>query len=168
MGIKAQDILVLLKIVAMENRPWKQSDLADALGISRAEVSNSLNRSASVGFLDSERNLQLSALFEFIQYGLKYVFPATPGPICRGIATSHSARPIAEKLIVNKDDIYVWPSSEGDARGQSIEPLYHSVPLAIKNDPKLYELLVLVDACRVGRVREQKIAIDELKKRLKA
>ncbi len=75
--------------------------------------------------------------------------------------------PLAKKLIANQDDVYVWPWPEGDARGQSIEPIYHSVPIAIKNDSNLYELLALVDAVRVGRVREQNIALDELKRRIK-
>jgi hypothetical protein len=44
----------------------------------------------------------------------------------------------------------------GVVRGQAIAPLYRSVPQAASNDPKLYALLSLIDAIRVGRVREQR------------
>ena len=168
MGVRPQDILVLLKMVAMGNRSWKQSDLADGLALSRAEVSNSLDRSAQVGFLDEQKRVpQKGALLEFISYGLKYVFPAKPGPLCRGVATSHSAPPLANKIVSEPGDAYVWPSAEGDVRGQAIEPLYHSVPKAVKNDPLLHEMLALVDGIRVGRARERKIAMEELQRRFK-
>jgi len=45
-------------------------------------------------------------------------------------------------------------------------PLYPSVPEAANKDEKLYELLALADALRVGRAREKELAIVELKKRL--
>lgn len=168
MGIKPQDILVLLKVVALGGRQWKQSELADGLALSRAEVSNSLNRSAEVGFLDQEKRVpQKGALLEFIAHGIKYVFPAKPGPLTRGIPTSHSAPPLAKKIVSDPGDAYVWPDAEGELRGQEIEPLYPSVPMAIKNDPILHELLALVDGIRVGRARERKIAVDELQRRLK-
>ena len=41
-----------------------------------------------------------------------------------------------------------------------------SVVDAVKLDPALYELLSLVDALRVGKVREKELAISELKKRI--
>jgi hypothetical protein len=37
---------------------------------------------------------------------------------------------------------------------------------AVKGNSELHELLSLVDALRVGRVREKNLAIEELKKRL--
>lgn len=168
MGIKPQDILVLLKMVAMGKRPWKQSDLADDLLLSRAEVSNSLCRAVEVGLLDQEKRVpQKGALLEFIAHGLKYVFPAKPGPLTRGIPTSHSASPLTKKIVSEPGDAYVWASAEGEMRGQEIEPLYPSVPKAVKKDPLLYEMLALVDGIRVGRARERKIAIEELQRRFR-
>jgi hypothetical protein len=58
----------------------------------------------------------------------------------------------------------VWPYGHGKLRGHSIVPLYPSVPEAATKDPKLHELLALVDALRVGKAREREIAICELKK----
>ncbi len=62
----------------------------------------------------------------------------------------------------------VWPDPESSIRGESFSPLYKSVPIATKNDSKLYELLALVDAIRGGQTREREMAKKELKKRLAA
>lgn len=45
---------------------------------------------------------------------------------------------------------------------------YSSVTSACRVDPKLYELLALVDAIRDGRARERKIAIDELQSKIQS
>jgi len=54
----------------------------------------------------------------------------------------------------------------GEQRGQAIEPLHPGVVKAAKVDSELYELLSLIDAIRIGRTREQQIALQELKIRL--
>ena len=95
---------------------------------------------------------------------MKYVFPQKPGALVRGIPTAHSASPLKELL--HSDEIFVWSFATGDARGQAIEPLYKTVPEVSKHDEKLYELLALSDALRIGRIREQKLAMEELKKRI--
>ena len=101
---------------------------------------------------------------EFLQYGIKYVFPQQPGAIVRGVPTAHSAPPL--NALIQSEEKYVWPSGKGIARGQSIVPLFSSVIDAVKIDPFFYELLALVDTLRVGRTREREIAIKELKKRI--
>ena len=58
--------------------------------------------------------------------------------------------------------------SDGNVSGQAIEPLYAGASKAAKEDPKLYELLSLVDALRVGKAREQNLAEDELRNRIEA
>jgi hypothetical protein len=47
-----------------------------------------------------------------------------------------------------------------------IEPLYPTVPQAAKKDKEFYCLVALVDAIRVGRSREYRLATNELKKRI--
>ncbi len=103
---------------------------------------------------------------DFLIYGLKYVFPAEPGAIIRGIPTAHSAPPINEHISSGTDS-YVWPYAKGTLRGQAIEPLYKTIPMVAQNDKLFYELLVIIDTIRVGRAREIKIAVEELGKRLK-
>ncbi|MBL7877930.1 MAG: hypothetical protein JNL53_19855 [Cyclobacteriaceae bacterium] len=162
--MRPHDIVILLKIAAKGSQNWLMKDLAIELGISASEVSESINRSAQAGLLAKDKKrLMRSAILEFLQYGLPYVFPQQPGALVRGIPTAHSAPPL-DKLI-QSTELYVWPSAKGNARGQAIEPLYKSVVNAIEKDSNLYELLALVDALRVGRVREKQLAMEELKKR---
>jgi len=140
-------------------------------GISKSEISASLKRSISVGLAVLGRNTKSPransrALKEFIEYGLKYVFPAEPGKIMRGIPTSFAAPIMAGKLMSAGDVINVWPDPTGKEKGQSIQPLFKSVPRAVKQDPELYKLLALVDAIRLGNARESKIAIELLEESL--
>ena len=108
----------------------------------------------------------MNALTEFLIFGLKYVFPAEPGAIAKGIPTAHSAIPIKEKIISSTES-NVWANSNGNSRGQSIEPLYKTVPDAAMDDQAFYELIALVDTIRIGKAREVQIAIDELNVRIR-
>ncbi len=163
--MKPQDILLLLKLISINNSAWKQKDVAVALGMSQSEVSESVARSQYSGLLDpTGKKVMRLALMEVLQFGVKYVFPQQPGPIVRGIPTSHSASPLKEQIQSTEE--YVWPYFKGTVRGQSIIPLYSSVPEAALRDNQLYELLALVDAIRVGKARERNIAIEELKHRI--
>jgi hypothetical protein len=163
--MKPQDIVLLLKIISMQNNVWHQLQTAAALGMSQSEISESVARSKYAGLLDVKgKKVMRLALFEFLQFGITYVFPQKPGAIVRGIATAHSAAPL-NNTIVSKEH-YVWPSGKGSIRGQAITPLYPSVVDAVQKDTVLHELLALVDAIRVGRAREKEIAIKELKIRI--
>jgi hypothetical protein len=44
----------------------------------------------------------------------------------------------------------------------SFQPFYTTMPAAALRDPKLYELLAIVDAIRDGRARERRMAEHEL------
>ncbi len=79
--------------------------------------------------------------------------------------TAYAAPPLSEH-ISSEDLPPVWPDPDGTVRGLALEPLYRTAPQAAKADPKLYQLLALVDALRMGRARERKLAEDELKQRL--
>jgi hypothetical protein len=165
--LKSQDILLLLKLIATRNGACRVIDLAHDLGVSPSEISHGLKRLQRAQLLSSDRKepLRVNAL-EFLIHGLKYVFPAEIGPMSRGMPTAHSAPPLAKRIVSSDREKYVWPASEGEERGQSIAPLYSSAPFAASKDRELHELLALVDALRVGRAREKKLAEDELTKRI--
>jgi len=164
-GMRPQDVVILLKIASTQKNSWMAKDIATDLHISNSEVSESLNRSKMAGLLDSsKKKLMNQAFLEFVEHGLKYVFPAIPGSIVRGMPTAHSALPL-ENLIQSSED-FVWPDARGISRGQSIEPLHPGVVQAAKKDNLLYGLLALTDAIRVGKSREKKLAFDEIKKRI--
>ncbi|QJP34328.1 hypothetical protein F0365_07925 [Nonlabens sp. Ci31] len=163
--LKPQDILILLKIALLGDQPWLQQSLAQDLHISQSEISECISRSKYSGLLNaSGKKVNMLNFLELIAHGVKYIFPQRPGAIVRGIATAHAAAPLNEKIV--GEEIYVWPYARGTMRGQSIEPLYKTVPQAALQDQKLYEALALIDAIRVGKVREQQLAIELLKKQL--
>lgn len=159
--MRPHDIVVLLKIVTMKGN-WMNKDLAAGLLISGSEISESLNRSKIVKLLSPDKKRVLKgALLRFIQHGLNFVFPAEPGALVRGLPTAHSG-PLLKEYFASQD-AYVWPDPTGKAKGQSISPLYPNQIQAAKIDQELYELLTLIDAVRVGRVRESEKAIELLK-----
>lgn len=161
--MKPQDIVILLKIVAIDTENWQQKPLAEALGMSQSEVSQSVARSHYAGLLfGNGKRVMKSALLEFLQFGIAYTFPQKPGAVVRGIATAHSAAPLNKSI--DSTESYVWPYSKGNLRGQAILPLYTSVPEAALKDEKLHELLALTDALRVGKAREKALAVAELKR----
>lgn len=165
-GMRPQDIVVLLKIIAFKKGNWKNADLAYSLQISASEISEVLNRCRIAGLIDAKKKkVHINSFREFLIYGLKYVFPAEPGAVVRGIPTAHSAYPINEQIATG-NDIYVWPYAKGTQRGQTIEPLYKTVPAVVQDDTLFYELMVITDTIRIGRARETKIAIEQLEKRL--
>lgn len=182
--MKSQDIYILIKLVCLEqsNTPASaQSDeqdsrysvrgLSAASGVSKSEVSASLRRSIEVGMAMQERKsgylkANKQALLEFVVHGLKYVFPAKPAEIVRGLPTGFSAPTLEGKLLSLSDYTLVWPYSHGNAKGQSVQPLFKSVPEAVLQDERLYAYLALVDAIRTGSPREANLAAEMFEKRL--
>jgi hypothetical protein len=179
--MKGQDILLLLKLICLEadrgdddrpgDDPYSVRSLADALGVSKSEISNSINRVFTSGLATRDRRTgrpkpNVRALRDFIVSGLKYVFPAKPGPLARGVATGFAAPVLQEKLLSAGELKFVWPDAEGRDSGQAVEPIYKSVSFAIRSDPLLYAYLALVDAIRLGGPRESGVARKELDMRL--
>jgi predicted transcriptional regulator len=162
-GMRPHDIVVLLKIISKGNTPWRHQDLSNELFISQSEISESLHRSQLAGLIDvDKKKVYRQSLLDFIEYGLRYVYPVKPGSMVNGIYTAHS-HPFMQQQFKSEVN-YVWPSERGPVRGLSIEPLYKDVVKAAISDEKLYKMLALIDIMRVGRTRELKIAIGELHK----
>ena len=164
--MKQQDIIVLLKKLTTQGRSMSIRGLADSLYMSASSVSESLERCKKAQLIDrNKKKVNVLALQEFLVHGIAYVFPVEAGRVGRGIPTYVSASPINE-AINNGNESYVWHYIKGTGRGQQIEPLYPTVPEAALRDEELYQLLVIVDALRMGRAREKEIAVEELTKRI--
>lgn len=186
--MKSQDIVILLKLVSLQEQEefslrssagWSLAredlysvrSLGASLGISKTEVSASINRSLEVGLATRDRKLgrvkpNRRNLYDFISHGLKFVFPVKPGAPERGIPTAFSAPMLQGQLVSAGTDIYIWPYAQGKERGLSVKPLFKSVPEAVQRDERLYEYLALVDAIRLGKPRESNLAAERLKERL--
>lgn len=165
-GMRPHDIPILLKIVCKRDKSWMMKDLANELRISASEISESLNRSVIAGLLSSDKKkVNRLALLDFLEHGLKYIYPQRPGALSRGIPTAHSAPPLNNHI--SGDENFVWAYAKGDSRGQIIEPLHPNIPEACMNDREFYEMMALVDSIRSGRARERNIAVEILETRLK-
>ena len=166
--MKPQDLLVILKKMTHEGKGLSCRGLAASLGMNPSSVSESLERSKRAQLVDrNKKRVNTLALQEFLVHGVQYVFPAETGRVGRGVPAYVSASPIKEHL-TSTSDSYVWHDVKGTARGQQIEPLYPTALQAALKDNELYQLLVIVDTLRMGRVREREIAIAELTKRISA
>ena len=169
MILKPQDILVLLKLIAIDDKIWSYNSLAVELGMSPAEVHAAAKRALAAQLavkregklIPHSRNLE-----EFLIHGLRYVFAPDRGEVTRGLPTLTAAAPLEGAFAADSEPPSVWPDPEGTVRGASLSPLYRSVPTAARLDPVLYEWLVLVDAIRAGRARERSMAMDMIKQRL--
>ncbi|MBI3228823.1 MAG: hypothetical protein HYZ45_01110 [Burkholderiales bacterium] len=142
-------------------------ELAVSTGISKSEVSVSLKRCYEVVLAKPDRTSNVprvnrDSLQEFLVHGLRYVFPAKTAGLVRGIATAWAAPVLQGKLMSGGDVAPVWPDARGNTRGESISPLFKSVPYAAKRDPYLYGLLALTDSLRLGLARERKVAAEQL------
>lgn len=167
MILKPQDIVILLKLVAMKPDRWSYAFLARNLFMSSSEVHAGVKRAVAARLMDAHRAQPvIKSLEEFIIHGLKYAFPPDRGGLTRGIPTAFAAPPLNTIISQSKEPPPVWPFAEGTVRGYEFSPLYRSVPQAASEDENLYQLLALVDAIRDGRARERDIAIKELKARL--
>lgn len=187
--MKSQDVVVLLKLASLEDGeqengqqsvrhsvvmgedPYSVRGLETALGISKTEVSASIKRSLNSGIAVKDRKTgrpkaNRRQVLEFIVHGLKYVFPAKPGAMQRGLPTAFAAPVLRESLHSAGSLISVWPYARGREMGQSIEPLFKTVPEAAERDERLYAYLALVDAIRLGNPREANLATSLLTERL--
>ena len=168
--LKTQDILVSLKLAMLPGaeRPT-YAGLASALSMSASEVHAAVKRAKAarlVNELDSKLRVDRRALLEFVIHGLKYAFPPERGSLTRGTPTSYAAPPMNTEFAPDSDPPPVWPDAEGTVRGFAFTPLTRGTPKAAKQDPKLYEVLALIDALRDGRARERQFAEKELTLRL--
>lgn len=169
MVLKPQDVLFLLKLIAIDERHWTYNELAVELEMSPAEVHAAAKR-AVVAQLAMKREGRIIPnirnLEEFLIHGIRYVFVPERGEMSRGIPTLYAAPPLSSEIQASAEPVPVWPDPEGEVRGVAFSPLYRSAPAAAQADHKLYALLVLVDAIRGGRARERNLAIREIQKRL--
>ena len=170
MILKPQDVVVLLKLVALGPEPWTFQRLAVELSISQSEVHAGVRRAVAARLMSDATTASgrpvRDALLEFLVHGVKYAFPPERGALTRGVPTGYAAPPLNKLIVGSSDPPPVWPYAEGSVRGLAFAPLYPSVPAAALKDARLYELLALVDAIRDGRARERTLAAKELESRL--
>lgn len=167
-SLKPQDLVVLLKLATVQGALFTYAVLGRELRISASEVHSSLARARAAGLVaeadGAAVDLMRPAVREFVLHGARYAFPATRESIVRGVPTAHAAPFMRERITLSDEPPPVWPYAHGSVRGIALLPLYPSVPEATAKDPKLYEVLTLFDALRIGAAREREIASEALRK----
>ena len=168
--LKPQDVLVLFKLVAHDDRAWTYASLGDALQMSASQVHRSVKRCMASGLAVENARGQWrtvrAALLEFSVHGVRYAFPAVLGAPTRGVPTAFGAPPLSAEILSSPGEAPVWPHAKGTARGPSLQPLCRNAPDVALLDPAVHELLALLDALRMGRARERTLAAQHLKQRL--
>jgi len=160
MQLKPHDLVVALKLVVAG--PLTYDQLAVSLNLSKSEAHAAVKRAKAAGLLRADRQPVHHAILEFVLHGVRYAFPAVRGRQAQGMPTAHAAPPLSELIHAGLDPIPVWPDADGEARGESFQPLYPSAPAASRADPKLHQCLCLIDALRGGRARERNLAAEHL------
>lgn len=163
--MNGDDILVLVRL-ARGSRPWTYRAIAAEVGMDTAALHRGVARLQEAKLLDEARQPNRANLEEFLLSGVRFVFPAEPGPIGRGIPTAWGAEPLCASLAPSEELAPVWPDPKGIARGPQVAPISKRVPGLAKTDPKLREWFALVDAIRLGRARDRQIASRELSERI--
>jgi hypothetical protein len=168
--LRPQDVLIVLKLHLVTDTPWTLSQVAEPLGISASEVHGAVQRLNLAGLYSAERRaVRARNVVEFLVHGVKYWLPIQLGSQSRGVPTADYGPPLRDLLSPASSEgsgAFVWPHEDGEAIGQAIFPLYPTIPDAARGDPALHELLALVEVLRLGRLRQQSMAIKELRRRL--
>jgi hypothetical protein len=167
-ALSTTDLLVVLKLAALGRASVPVRELARDLGISKSAAALSLERLRTLGLLrgegDDARIVKLE-LRECLEHAVRWLAPATIGDWELGLPTAHASHPLAKRLR-GDDDPVVMPLAHGPMRGRVVSPIHPRAPFAAQRDPRLHELLSLVDAFRIGRARDRSAAAAELRQRL--
>lgn len=164
--LTGNDVLVLVRLAAKFDESWTFRELASELAVDSAALHRSVGRLKQTKLLDADRKPIRTNLEEFLAHGLRYLVPAELGPLGRGIPTAWGAPPLANLVAVQDAEAPVWPDPNGDSRGPLLDPVAEGVPSLAKNDRGVGEWFALIDAVRIGRAREQRIAGEQLGKKI--
>ena len=168
--LKPQDVAVALKLVSLQGERIPYAALAKQMRLSPFEVHAAVQRLLAARLATEHTGTirpSMAALRAFLIKGAPYAYPPVRGEATIGFPTSHAVSPLSELIQPSADLPPVWPHPEGTSRGQAMLPLYENLPLAARDDRKLYELLALFDALRIGQARERELAKKLLEERLK-
>lgn len=167
--LKPQEVLVACKLLVVGRTDWTFTSLAASLGMSSSEVHASVRRAQVGGLLASSSvkpQVVRPQLLSLVTSSARNVFFAERGAVAGGVPTSTSAPCLATLFPSPRKIALVWPCEACGAptRGESLRPLYPSVPEACLGDPRLYYLLALVDVVRAGEPADQRLAAECLRR----
>lgn len=158
MHLKPQDVVILIKLCLDAGQAWSYNQLAYELRMSPSEVHKGLKRADHARLYHAEaRAPRRAALGEFLIHGVKYAYAPEIGPTTRGVPTAE-ATPGLRQHFTPGGEIHVWPHPQGEARGLGVSPLFKNVPDVALADDRFHRALGALDAIRMGRIRERRMA----------
>lgn len=168
--LKPQDVVVLTKLVAIEDPKVPIHRLAGALSMSPSEVHHAIHRAADADLVTvvehrthaHEKHVNRPALLELALSGLKYIFPVKPQTHARGIPTGWASPVLLGPEVPDSVLPPVWPTEDGPVAGLAVPPLYRCVPHVARRDPKFYALMASIDAIRTRCPRATRAARSTL------
>jgi biotin operon repressor len=160
------DLLVAMKLVALEEESASLRQLENELGLSKSAVANSLQRLRDLDLIRDTpsrgRRVNRLLLRDCLEHAVRWIAPAHVGEFELGLPTAHAAEPFIQNFTGEEDPV-VMPLPHGPFRGRAVTPIHPLAPAAAARDPKLYRLLTVVDALRIGRARDRQFAAAELR-----
>lgn len=167
--LRPQDVLVACKLFSLGESEWNYLRLAGSLSISASETHAATERCRAAGVLGTPRGKLTVArrkFFELVTVAVPQVYYAVRGPVESGIPTSIYAEPLRGVFPKdpNRPVPLIWPSESGGTKGESLLPIYPTMPKAIQHDVVLHKLLALIDVVRVGEAKDRKTATDFLER----
>ena len=145
-------------------------ELAESIKVSIGEISKSTKRLVSAHLVverEGRLNTEISALQEWLCFGVRYAYPVESVGFGRGLPTAWNC-PYVKTDILPPEPAVVWGVSGGSVEGMMIRPFHESIPFVASNDELMYEALSLVEAIRLGKPRELAIAREALSILLKS
>lgn len=167
--LKPQDLAVALKLVTLKGNWLPYAALGEAMHLSQFEAHAAVQRLAAAGLMvgiEGPPQVVAAALRSFVIFGARYAYPPVRGGLTIGFPTAQALSAVRKLISASSEQVTVWPHPEGKVRGQSLLPLYESLPLAAADAPAFHELLALFDLLRIGQARERNIAQKLLEARL--
>jgi hypothetical protein len=163
--LRPLDVVVSVMAAVLEEPRWTIAQMGGFLGMDNAQVFRAARNAAAAQLLISDRSASKTpyrphraALLELLVHGLKYTMVPARGQLTRGMPTAHAAPAMAGRIAPGSEPVPVWPTPDGNVRGESFEPLHRCVPGAAGRHSRFYDVMALVDAIRSGRARERTIA----------
>jgi DNA-binding transcriptional ArsR family regulator len=164
--LRPRDVFVAFELLLAPDPQASFGQLERDIGLRASAIHRSVQRLRDAGLVTPKRVIRSADLFDFLVFGVRYAFYVLPGPPTRGMPTAHAAPPLVRHF-TDTGDVPVWPDPDGTTRGFAVDPLDPLVPRAARRNAKIYELLALVDAIRLGRPRERNLAVEELRTRMR-
>jgi DNA-binding transcriptional MocR family regulator len=167
MVLRQTDLYVLTGALANQGEALSLRGLAEKLFVDHTVVSRALKRSEEAGlYQPATRRVNPGNFAELMIHAARFIAPAPLGGMTRGFNAAWAAAPISALIRRSgSEPPPVWPSALGVDRGQSLEPL-HPGAVGASADPKLGNLLAIIDCLRSGDARVRNVAASALEDQL--